>query len=353
MKNALKMFASNPKLLEFASKGLASNPKLLEQAKGLASNPTELLGKVQGLASNPAELLQGVASTELAKTNTPTFSQEDINKIKQIIQDVIKEKLSAPSPDNPNSSIIVNKINKYIDKLAIDENNINEVKTRLMNLIFENINLSAIPKQFKYSFLLKSLPSYRTIIDNIDFSNANIQLPWKQTLSEKLKNELLKQKGGEAQTEDGKIKNVFYDKICRLLDIDIPDSVVSQLFLDYIKDFHKLIPPEQATLIYKNMAEKTNEFIDQIFSSLDPEFARYLFIDLLTNDVDVINIIDKEFNQNNQSNQTNTKRILDVLEKALYELEKNTPLKKNGGKKRKKTKIRRQKKTSFTKRHYR
>jgi hypothetical protein len=68
-----------------------------------------------------------------------------------------------------------------------------------------------------------------------------------------------------------------------VLDSDISDNDILNLFLKYIEDFFQTETPEK-TQIFQKMAKQIGVFIDQLFYSnefKDPEFRKYFLFSLL------------------------------------------------------------------------
>jgi hypothetical protein len=282
-------------------------------------------------------------------SKTQVYSDEDLVKIKQIIYDVIKEKIPP--------RLIADKIGSFIGKMAMNENNIMGVKRTMMNVIFEDINILTRDKKVKYKFIIKLLDfrDIQKIIGGIKkdinftetlkkklltqteeatpieeaipieappieeetpIEEATTPIPDEKTTYDAQTYEAQPQTeeatpiqtddeapprettgGGSSnsETDVDKTKDLFYSKICRVLDSDISDNDILNLFLKYIEDFFQTETPEK-TQIFQKMAKQIGVFIDQLFYSnefKDPEFRKYFLFSLLK-DNDIKQIIQTE-----------------------------------------------------------
>jgi hypothetical protein len=328
MASALK----NPILNKFAEKAkniAKNNPKLTEKltekltdvatnkVNSLASNvlPTNVLPtnvNPANLANIGTDLANNFKLTsngenlpiasEVPNPETIVFSDGEINKIKEIMYEVIKEKIPP--------SLFVDKVGAFINKLATDKDNITKVKFAMMNHIFSDLNKLTENKHLKYTFIVKLLtyPDIITIVNNISLDNND-----KNFVSE-LKEKLLPMTsfsgGGTDDTKD-----LFYQKMCRLLDADIADERIMELFIKNISDFFEKESPEK-TRLFQKLANQIGVFIDQIFQSVefrDPEFRKYLLHGLLDSDSEEV-ILNGKGDPN--SSQTMTNRIKNVFLKG-------------------------------------
>jgi hypothetical protein len=336
MDKALNFAANNPNLLKKAENIAKNNPKLTEKltekltdvatnkVNSLASNvlPTNVLPtNVLPTNVNPANLAN--IGTDLANNfkltsngenlpiasvvpnpETIVFSDGEINKIKEIMYEVIKEKIPP--------SLFVDKVGAFINKLATDKDNITKVKFAMMNHIFSDLNKLTENKHLKYTFIVKLLtyPDIITIVNSIKLDNND-----KNFVSE-LKEKLLPMTSFSGGGTDDNTKDLFYKKMCRLLDADIADERIMELFIKNISDFFEKESPEK-TRLFQKLANQIGVFIDQIFQSVefrDPEFRKYLLHGLLDSDSEDV-IISGKGNPPNSS-QTMTDRIKNVFLKG-------------------------------------
>jgi hypothetical protein len=226
-------------------------------------------------------------------------------------------------------SLIIDRINAYIGKLAMDKDNVDEVKRSMMNLLFQDLNILMTKSQIKYKFLIELLNSQEIagIVNSMDRnlfingSNLSGQLYQKLFPS----STSIAQYGGETDVVEPCTNEVMYEKISRLMDVSLPDSKVMELFVKYIENFLKNDSPEK-TLIIKKIMSQLNVFIDQIFQSPEfrqPQFQKYLFYALLT-DGNTIGIVSQYMRENSTSNATNAQLIQEALKKKMAELQ--TPM---------------------------
>jgi len=314
-------------------------------SKNLPKNPNELLKNLPNF--NPSNLV-GVGATPVKE-----FTDEELTKIKNMINDVFKERFSP--------QLITQRIDLFIEKLGMNEQNIESVKQTMMNLIFSDINILLSNKKVKYEFILKLLesPDINKIVSdpNFDINKfketliSPIESPVKnQPLDTNNENSVNENSVNENSVNENSVnessvnensvnensvnnpvnggastladcttcsKDVFYAKICRLLDVEISDEEIMNLFMNYISDFFKKESPEKQE-IFKTMVAKTKGFIDQLFQNINPRFDKYLLYSLL--DANVIQIISNEFKkvENSKPNNEIIKTALnnDLLKKT-------------------------------------
>ena len=294
-------------------------------SKNLPKNPNELLKNLPNF--NPSNLV-GVGATPVKE-----FTDEELTKIKNMINDVFKERFSP--------QLITQRIDLFIEKLGMNEQNIESVKQTMMNLIFSDINILLSNKKVKYEFILKLLesPDINKIVSDPNFDINKFKETLISPIESPVKNQPLDTNNENSVNENSVNENsvnnpvnggastladcttcskdVFYAKICRLLDVEISDEEIMNLFMNYISDFFKKESPEKQE-IFKTMVAKTKGFIDQLFQNINPRFDKYLLYSLL--DANVIQIISNEFKkvENSKPNNEIIKTALnnDLLKKT-------------------------------------
>jgi hypothetical protein len=426
---------------ELIPKGVEGESGMPDPTKMLnaATDPKAMFAAVTGSAS-------GTPATSTPSVTTVVFSEEELKKIKEIIQVVMKEKVPP--------QLFADNISKYIGKLFMDTENQREVKRSMMNAIFTDLNLLTADNKIKYKFIihLATRPEIETLLNSIPFNDTyftviqekllqpnkviaiqkggmnlegslgsldslgsltnlakdvkipessltnlakDVKIPESSltNLAENVKipegsldsltklteetpnmvkdftdnnpdkvNELTStpitasstsQKKDDTE-EDKKTKTLFYTKMCRLLDADVPDAEVMKLFIDYIADFFTKETPEREQ-IFKKMALQIQVFIDQLFESpefLDPAFSRYLF-SLLLDDNNVKEIIENPLKTN--PDQKNNATLIKIAFNNEYNKILGFPQRTLGGHKKRKTKKRKtikKQKTKRTKKQY-
>jgi hypothetical protein len=246
-------------------------------------------------------------------------------------------------------SLITEKIGGFINKLVINNGDIKEVKNKMMNIIFNDMDVLNKDSNIKYKFIIKLLDyeDIKQLINSVPYSSHFITdikerlLPY-LTLSSSLvplsvplsipsfqqqpqitepiptptpiqPTQLMT--GG---SEPDITKDLFYTKICRLFDIDIPDKDIIDIFMKYLSEMFAKESPEKAQ-IYQKIMGQTNLFIDQIFKNAefqDAEFRKYMFY-ILLDDPKLQSIIESELLNNADTSTLNTDSIKTALTNNL------------------------------------
>jgi hypothetical protein len=256
------------------------------------------------------------------------YSENEINEIKTLLNEVIREKF----PEEE----IIKKIGTYIDKLSLNERNIEKMKENMMLSIFNTIDFSTSNRNFQYKMLkhLLNLPEISTVVNSLEYSNSDDYIhKIKSRLFDNIKEEeeeeedkqesvtpnkdsfnkgnfnkgdfssqpsvtettpplapYMKGSGTITQEEKEKIKELFYTKMTRLVDVDIPDDEIINMFVKYVADILKKNTSESSE-IYKKITNKMEDFTNNLFNSnefKDVEFRKYIFIILLENNSDLL-----------------------------------------------------------------
>lgn len=282
------------------------------------------------------------------------YSDNEINEIKTLLDQVIREKF----PEEE----IIKKIGTYIDKLSLNERNIEKMKENMMLSIFNTIDFSISNRNFQYKMLkyLLNLPEISTTVNSLEYSNSDHYIREIKSrlfhIKEEVKQEspapyngdfssqpsvsettpYMKGSGTITQEEKEKTKELFYSKMTRLFDVDIPDDEIINMFVKYVSDILEKNTSESSE-IYKKITNKMDDFNNNLFNSnefKDVGFRKYIFIILLENNTDLL----QEALQPKETTKIkhNTTKLVDFITNKIKYYNDNSEVK--GGKKMKKMK---------------
>lgn len=246
--------------------------------------------------------------------NPEFYSKNEIDEIKVLLNEVLREKF----PENKIEEIIGN----HIDKLFMNENNIEKVKDNIMLSIFNNVNVLISERNFQYALLKKllQLSEIQSILNSIEYSDSDgflSQLKIRLIKGYGTSTNVSSSGGGLNINEEEKtcIKNLFYTKLTRLSDIDIPDNKIIEIFIEYVSEILRQNTSKDGK-IYQKIVNKMDGFTDTIFNSMkDIELQKYIFIILLENNKDVL---ERALHQPVIVSDISTVSNSDKLIRALY-----------------------------------
>lgn len=258
------------------------------------------------------------------------FNEEELQIIFKYINDIFEKRFP--------KGVIVDKINNYINKLSVDENDFKNIKLELMNVIFSIMIM--VNKDIKF-FILRETIKFKIIQDIINFTVNPPTGSLCEKIIKKIQDDYLNKRiftGGSMQSQEQKINDYLYKKICRLLDADISDQQIIDLFIDYIKNIFKDDSLER-TKIFNTLLNKIDGLINILFTNKffeNDNIEIYIFY-ILLQDTDIKALIETTFQQVNNDDERD---IIASINKGINDIiNKNN--KKGGGGKKRKTKRRR------------